>query len=59
MTNKVVVLCEMKDCKFHLHDPKEGEGYQNQCGNDEIEIGEFSSSTRVPECYTYEREGED
>jgi len=49
----------MKDCKFHLHDPKESEAYQNQCGNDEIEIGEFSSSTRVPECYTYEREGEE
>jgi len=55
MPNIVTVLCEIKDCIYHLHNPKEGEAYQDQCGNDEIEIAEFSSSTHVPACYTYKR----
>jgi hypothetical protein len=56
MTNKVTVLCEMDDCIYHLHDPKKGEAYQDQCGNNEIEIAEFNSATHIPECYTYEKQ---
>jgi len=56
MANKVTVLCEMDDCIYNIYDPKEGEAYQNQCGNDEIEIAEFSKLTHIPKCYTYEKQ---
>jgi len=52
--NRVLVLCEVQNCKYHILEKNEGKAYQNQCGNDEIEIGvNFEGK---PECCSYEKE---
>lgn len=48
MSQSIFVHCERKGCKYFIHDENEGGAYQDQCGNDEIEIG---ADRR---CYSYE-----
>jgi hypothetical protein len=52
----VKVICEMTQCIYYIHKPEDGEAYQHQCGNDEIEIGYGgqSASGDVAKCYTFE-----
>ena len=50
----VRVLCDKKDCVYYIFVKKEGLAYQNQCGNDEIEIGGEEES---PQCFSYEGKG--
>ncbi len=49
------VLCEIADCAYYEFHAEEGQAYQQQCGNDEIEIGHDGSMAR---CYSYEKETE-
>jgi hypothetical protein len=48
----VKVICEMQECVYYIHKPEDGEAYQHQCGNDEIEIGYFLED--FARCYTFE-----
>ena len=48
------VLCDMKDCVYYQYKPNEGEAYQDQCDNDEIDIG--SNLSGKPQCFSYEKE---
>jgi len=48
------VLCDMKDCVYYRYKLDEGEAYQNQCDNYEIEID--SNLSGKPECFSYEKE---
>jgi hypothetical protein len=45
------VLCMMKSCEYYTFIPQEKGLYRHQCGNDEIEIDNFSDT---PCCFTYE-----
>ena len=49
----VKVLCDNKRCTYHIFKEDEGEVYQNQCGNDEIEIGKHPGFN-MPICYSFE-----
>jgi len=49
----VKVICEMQQCVYYIHKPQDGEAYQHQCGNDEIEIGPQDT---IACCYTFEKE---
>jgi len=49
----VLVICEIKDCGYHIVKPDAGSAYKNQCGNDEIEIG--LNINGKPECFSYEK----
>lgn len=51
----VKVICEMMDYASYIHKPEDGEAYQHQCGNDEIEVGHQDNFAR---CYTYEKEND-
>jgi hypothetical protein len=45
----------MTDCVYHEFLRSEGKAYQNQCGNNEIEIGHYG---QIAQCYSYEKETE-
>ncbi len=46
----VTILCHVKSCVYNIFKEDEGEAYQYQCGNDEIEIDVNSSGH--PECFS-------
>ena len=48
------VLCSLDDCIYYIHKPEDGEAYQDQCGNDEIEIAPYEGHVNVAMCYSYE-----
>lgn len=54
---KTLVLCENKSCIHYIFKEDEGPAYQNQCGNDEIEIG--LNEENEPVCYTEEERDRD
>lgn len=49
----VTVLCKATNCVYYIFKEDEGEAYQHQCGNDEIEIDVNSSG--CTECFSYEK----
>ncbi len=46
------VLCDVKECIYHIFIKDEGQAYQNQCDNDEIEI-ERDGIGMGPICYSF------
>lgn len=46
-------ICRVRSCSYHVFDEEEGEAYQHQCCNDEIEVDMNDSG--VPQCYTYQQ----
>ena len=50
----VKVICEIEKCIYYVHKPQDGEAYQHQCGNDEIEIGAYSGILDKPVCFSFE-----
>ncbi len=49
----MIILCDAKNCIYHVVKEGEGEAYQNQCGNDEVEIGESPDTNSKPLCYSF------
>lgn len=45
---KTLILCDNTKCIHHIFIEEEGSAYQNQCGNDEIQIG--LNEVREPIC---------
>ena len=50
---RILVHCEIKTCIYYSFIETEGEAYQQQCGNDEIEVG--MDSRGIPQCFSYEQ----
>lgn len=50
---KAKILCDNEKCIWHIFKEDEGDAYQHQCSNDEIEIG--LNENKEPICCSEEK----